>query len=274
ELEASTCTFAELVSALQVSGRVIVRNILTPEEIRQVESDVRPWLDQNRLWDGDLFPPETRRAFGLVRKSKTLCITDSRPCEKNEASSSKPQQNNTVVFSTGIGAHDQNLHRSAHTSAAAARHELGRHAGIGFIVSGKKTARQNNSTRFIPGSHLWDYTDRPASEDKTLFAELNPGDGFIILSGFFHGGSANKKVNEEILLPACFYTGSWMRHEENQYLANDWEQILKLPRWLQERIGRSLSDPILEWVNITVLCCLRILRRLIMKICFKTRGSK
>jgi hypothetical protein len=74
EYEATMCTSADLVSALKVSGGVIIRNILTTEEIQQIESDVRPWLDQDKPWDGDFFPPETRRAFGLVGKSKTFAL--------------------------------------------------------------------------------------------------------------------------------------------------------------------------------------------------------
>lgn len=129
-------------------------------------------------------------------------------------------------------------------------HEQGRDAGIGLFVAGKKATRQNGATRFIPGSHLWDYSEGPPREDQTYHAELNPGDAFMMLSGCFHGGSANKTADEERLLFSCFYTRSWMRQEENQYLANDIEKIKELPLWLQERIGWSVSRPFLGWVDL------------------------
>jgi ectoine hydroxylase-related dioxygenase (phytanoyl-CoA dioxygenase family) len=143
---------------------------------------------------------------------------------------------------------DDQIHHQNHR--AVAKHELGRDTGIGFFVAGKKTTRQNGATRFIPGSHLWDYAEGPACEDQAVYAELNPGDGFMVLSGCFHGGSANKTENEERLVYSCFYTRSWLRQEENQYLANDTAKILELPRWLQERVGWSLSTPFLGWVNL------------------------
>ncbi|EXJ86336.1 hypothetical protein A1O3_03287 [Capronia epimyces CBS 606.96] len=274
EFDARTCTATDLVEALKVSGGVVVRNMLKPEEVAQIDADVRPWLDQDVPWNGDFFPPETRRAFGLVGKSKTFATrlvghelwlevvdalltseVSSWVGDKNEASVSKPQLNNTIVFSIGPGARDQSLHRDdlihhcQHRSVA--HHEMGRDSGIGLFVAGKKTTKANGATRFIPGSHLWDYGDGPAREDQTSYAELDPGDAFILLSGCYHGGSANRTRDEERLVFSCFFTRSYLRQEENQYLANDWDRIRELPDWLQERVGWGLSRPFLGWVNLS-----------------------
>jgi ectoine hydroxylase-related dioxygenase (phytanoyl-CoA dioxygenase family) len=99
---------------------------------------------------------------------------------------------------------------------AVASHEIGRDAGIGLFVAGKKSSRQNGATRFIPGSHLWDYSEGPPREDQTFYAELEPGDGFMVLSGCYHAGSANKTKDEERLMFSCFFTRGWLRQEENQ----------------------------------------------------------
>jgi ectoine hydroxylase-related dioxygenase (phytanoyl-CoA dioxygenase family) len=174
--------------------------------------------------------------------------------DKNEVSVSGPQLNNTIVFSINQGARDQGLHRddAIHhiCHPAVAEHEMGRDAGIGFFIGGSKTTKQNGATRFIPGSHLWDYSEGPAREDQTFYAELAPGDGFMILSGCFHGGSANTTKDEERLVFSTFSTRGWMRQEENQYLANEIEKIKELPKWLQERVGYGISRPFLGWVDL------------------------
>jgi hypothetical protein len=36
-----------------------------------------------------------------------------------------------------------------------------------------------------------------------------------------------------------------MKQEESQYLANDIEEIKKLPEWAQQRVGYGLSKPFL-----------------------------
>ncbi len=183
--------------------------------------------------------------------------------EKNEPCVSRPQLNNTIVFSIGPGARDQALHRDDPIHhvyhPAAATHEIGRDAGIGFFVAGKRTHRRNGATRFIPGSHLWDYAAGPPRESQTFYAELEPGDGFMVLSGCYHGGSANKTDQpgedgvvreEERLVYSTFMTRGYLRQEENQYLVNPVEKVRELPENLQELVGYGLSKPFLGWVDL------------------------
>ncbi|OQV00661.1 hypothetical protein CLAIMM_06128 [Cladophialophora immunda] len=299
--DASTCSVDELVSALRAAGGLVIRGLLNEQELASLEKDTRPWLDKDTAWDdGDFFPQETRRAFGMVSKSRTfaerivanplwLGVTDALLTstlqanwigDKNEVSVSRPQLNNTIVFSIGPGARDQalyvhpcfdrglkpfepRLHRDDAIHhvyhPATATHEIGRDAGIGFFVAGKKTTKRNGATRFIPGSHLWDYAAGPPSESQTFYAELEPGDGFMVLSGCFHGGSANKTdqpnengevVPEERLVYSTFMTRGYLRQEENQYLVNPVEKVRELPESLQELVGYGLSKPFLGWVDL------------------------
>ena len=174
--------------------------------------------------------------------------------DKSEVSTSTPQLNNTIVFSIRPGARDQALHRDDvihHVyHKAVAEHHIGRDAGIGFFVAGTKTMKANGATRFIPGSHLWDYSEGPPKEEQTFYAELEPGDGFMILSGCFHGRSANTTADDERLVYSTFFTRGWLRQEENQYLANPIEEVKKMPDWLQEKVGYGISAPFLGWVNL------------------------
>ncbi|KAL1896364.1 hypothetical protein Sste5346_004749 [Sporothrix stenoceras] len=274
EFDANTCSVDDLVVALKTAGGVVIRNLLTPQALGAIEADVRPWLEKDKPWNGDFFPPETRRVTGLLTKSETFALdlvghklwigvvdallTSEFPRnwvgDKQEASVGKPQLNNTIVFSIGPGARDQALHRDDQihqvSHRAVAAHEMGRDYGIGFFVAGKPTTKANGATRFIPGSHLWDYEEGPPREDQAFYAELGAGDGFMMLSGCFHGGSANKTVDQERLVYSCFFTRSWLRQEENQYLIHDLEKLRKLPLWLIERAGWSLSPPFLGWTSL------------------------
>ncbi|KAJ9644421.1 hypothetical protein H2204_001773 [Knufia peltigerae] len=281
---AASATVEDLVEAIRVAGGVVIRNVLDQDELARIERDIRPELEKDTAWgDGDFFPAETRRAFGLVTKSRTFAdrifghplwtgVTDALLSStlkynwiggKNEASVSRPQLNNTIVFSINPGARDQALHRDDaihHVyQPATAEHVTGRDAGIGFFVAGKKTTKRNGATRFIPGSHLWDYAAGPPEESQTFYAELEPGDGFMVLSGCFHGGSANKTDQpdengeihpEERLVYSTFMTRGWLRQEENQYLINPVEKVRELPEWMQEKVGYGLSRPFLGWVNL------------------------
>ncbi|RVX73379.1 hypothetical protein B0A52_03021 [Exophiala mesophila] len=246
-LDASTTSVEEILKGMNVAGGVVIKNAISLDKVQQIESDVRPWLAKDQAWKGDgFFPKETRRAYGLASKSKTyieemvkhklyqgVCQAvlttkiSSWIGDKQEHSVSKPQLNTSIIFSIGPGAKAQALHRDdmIHhnyplTAITPAEHTFRREAGIGFFIAGKTATKANGATRFIPGSHLWS-SETPPDEDLAYYAELEPGDGFIMYSSCYHAGSANTTTDQERLLYCCFSTRGYLRQEENQYLAHD-----------------------------------------------------
>lgn len=89
---AEATTTDEVVAALRKAGGCIVRGLIPLDDIRQIERDVRPFIEADKPWIGkflgltmfnwkfllisrhigDFFPPETRRVCGLVGKSPTF----------------------------------------------------------------------------------------------------------------------------------------------------------------------------------------------------------
>ncbi|KAK7890806.1 hypothetical protein LTR67_008017 [Exophiala xenobiotica] len=267
----------EVADGLKRVGGVIVRGILSQEAIAQIERDMRPHLESDVPWaaGNDFFPPSTRRAFGLIGKSRTAALElignelYQAVCEqflttkayawygdRNEVSISPPQVNNTIVFSVRPGdSFDQPLHRDDDIHYANRLRvdkypepPNSREYGIGFFVAGTKTTRANGATRFIPGSHL-EATTQPPDEKDAVYAELNPGDGFILLSSCYHGGSKNTTMDEERLVFSCFMTRGYLRQEENQYLCVPLEVARSLPLRIQKLMGYAVSEPMLGWVD-------------------------
>jgi ectoine hydroxylase-related dioxygenase (phytanoyl-CoA dioxygenase family) len=75
----------------------------------------------------------------------------------------------------------------------------------------------NGATRVIPGSHKWEDKLRPQYEE-TVPAEMPKGSVFFYVGSVYHGGGANQS-DERRLGINVGYTLSWLRQEENQYLA-------------------------------------------------------
>jgi ectoine hydroxylase-related dioxygenase (phytanoyl-CoA dioxygenase family) len=75
----------------------------------------------------------------------------------------------------------------------------------------------NGATRVIPGSHKWEDKLRPQYEE-TVPAEMPKGSVFFYVGSVYHGGGANHS-DERRLGINVGYTLSWLRQEENQYLA-------------------------------------------------------
>jgi ectoine hydroxylase-related dioxygenase (phytanoyl-CoA dioxygenase family) len=235
EFAYSHVTAKEIVSSLIRNGGCIVRNILSKSDLDEIHKDVAPYLYKNQSYDGSFFAKESSRVCGVVGKSKAF--TEKIACnplktevtdrllthhikfwtgDNLQEATAKPQISSTIVFSITPGAKDQPLHRDDiihhnHLPAIEAhQYKVGRDTDIAFFVAGKKTRKENGATRFIPGSHLQDSLDAP-DESRAIYAELEPGDGFIMLGSSYHGGSANKTTSEERLLYACFTTKGFLR---------------------------------------------------------------
>lgn len=264
----------QVTESLIRNGGCIVRNLVSREDVAMIDNDVRPYILKDQPWQGDFFPPETRRVTGLVEKSPTftnkvlgnelyqdVCtqlLSSTHEAwlgQKLEASVSPPQVNNTIVFSIAPGAKRQELHRddmNYHNELPELKshleYKVGRDCGVGLFVAGKKTTQANGATRFIPRSHLWAKT-QPPNEDLCSYAELEPGDGFIMLASAYHGGSANTTTNEERLVFSTFMIKGLLRQEENQFLANSLESVKQYDARIQKIIGYSVSMPWLGWVD-------------------------
>lgn len=169
--------------------------------------------------------------------------------------SSPPQVCNTTVYSVLPGSEQQALHRDdrihhAHLPAAT-KHYIGRDFGVGLFVAGKASTADNGATRFIPGSHLWDYALPPPKDHVFVQAVMEPGDAFLMLSGCYHGASANVSKSSERLLYGTFFCKSTLRQEENQYLANDSEILKDYPDRILRIMGYEISKPFLGWVEMS-----------------------
>lgn len=95
--------------------------------------------------------------------------------------------------------------------------------------------------------HLTRYrgTDRttPPRVDQCIFADMERGDGFIMLASAFHGGGSNVTEDEYRLAFATFITRGFLRQEENQFLAVPQDVARSYDRDIQEYIGYYMSDP-------------------------------
>jgi ectoine hydroxylase-related dioxygenase (phytanoyl-CoA dioxygenase family) len=94
---------------------------------------------------------------------------------------------------------------------------------------------RNGATRVIPGSNHWDDRLRP-KYDETVPAEMAKGSVMLYVGSLYHGGGANESDANRLGINVG-YTLSWLRQEENQYLACPPEVARTLPLDLARLIG-------------------------------------
>ncbi|CAI6089195.1 unnamed protein product [Clonostachys chloroleuca] len=244
---AATAHVDDTVAALIVAGGCVLKGVVAQDDLAQIEKDTRACILGDKAWGGDFFPKETKRVMGLIGKSPTFtkAIVQSSlavaAAEKILTSTIAPGARNQELH------RDDMIHHNPVRQRTAADYKIGDDTGVGYFVAGKKATKDNGVTRFIPGSHLWDQAT-PPDESLTFYAEMAAGDAF--LSSCYHGGSANKTVDQERLMYSCFYTKGFLRQEENQYLSTPFEAIKKkYDQPTLELLGYNLSPPLMGWVE-------------------------
>lgn len=237
EVAASKIGLEEMVQILTEHGGVIVRGLIEPEVLDQVKRDLMPHLTDP--WTHDpLFSNKVRVVTGVAGKSPTfiehlagnplfsdVCdrlLGSSHTCwygNEKHTFEALPQVNSAAAFLTSPGNTLQNLHRDdmGHHNRLRAitprQYQVGRDTAVGMFVAGSRTTKENGATRFIPGSHLWD-TMHPPDDSLSVYAELQPGDAFIMLASCYHGASINNS-QEQRLVYSCFMTKSILRQVGN-----------------------------------------------------------
>lgn len=258
-------TLESIVKKIEKYGGCIVKNYLPKEDCATILNDVRPFLDQDFSWQGDLSPVETKKCSRSAVKSKTVAekfvahplnieVSNHFLSKKNYFISggkvasgvSRAQHNSTITFDVGPGAPNQIFHRDDmlhhNIREKMATFEYGRETGVGSLMALTKTTRANGATRFVPGSHLWDHFRMP-KEEECVYAELDVGDCFFMLASCFHGGSANTTKDQHRIVIICFMTSGTHRQEENIFLGTPIEYFRSLSVEALKALGLTVSEP-------------------------------
>ncbi|KAI2791390.1 Dioxygenase cnsJ [Penicillium oxalicum] len=263
---------AQVIQAIELAGVCIVRNIFSQEIVHQILDDLEPHVPQTDSFIG--YNANGCQMTGLLSKSETYAnkvvgnsiyeqvrnhfLISRYRCWVQEGINMEfqnpPQLDSTVCFYLKPNSPDQLLHRDDQThqnwNGAVDSYVNGRDVGCSMFAALTNSTRENGTTRFIPGSHLWDYQDPiPVGKDPRLrYAELVPGDCFIMLGSVIHASSSNTTTDRRVLI-STHVTRSHLRQEENPYLTYSREEVRRFPVWLQKFIGYNVLTPLCGWVD-------------------------
>jgi ectoine hydroxylase-related dioxygenase (phytanoyl-CoA dioxygenase family) len=169
----------KLIQTIERDGGVIVTNFTTKPIIDKVNAETQPWLDNDKPWQGALFPPETRRCTRLVGRSKTVrenwlthptltAVTDHFLCkttknwydQERHTYTSYPVLSISLTMDVRPGGKGQRLHRDnkvfhwEHTDRTATGYEKESDVSMGILVPGVKVTVDNGATAvcYFPSS--------------------------------------------------------------------------------------------------------------------------
>jgi ectoine hydroxylase-related dioxygenase (phytanoyl-CoA dioxygenase family) len=222
-------------AALREYGCVVVERLAPAEQLDRIEAELEPHLRATAPGGDDFTGHNTRRTGALLARSPSFRDLAAHPLVLGALDrvlgdhATSYQLHLTQVIEIGPGEPAQLVHRDQWAFdffPFPPGYEVECHT----MWAMSEFTEENGATRVIPGSQHWADKLRPEN-DETVPAEMSKGSVLLYLGSLYHGGGANRSAHPRRGINVG-YTLSWLRQEENQYLA------------CPPEVARELSEPL------------------------------
>jgi hypothetical protein len=247
----ATASAAEVASALQSDGCAIIENLVGREVLDRARGELEPWLDATPCGRDEFAGLRTRRTGGLLGRSPTCrdlvmhpLVLDSVRGVLSHATSI--QLHLTQVIAIGPGEPGQMIHRDQ-WAFDFFPFPAGYEATCNTIWAMTDFTEANGATRVIPGSNQREDRLQFKHQD-TVPAEMPAGSVLLYTGSLYHGAGANRSQGTRYGVNLT-YALSWLRQEENQYLAVPAEVARTFPEPLLRLMGYARGAYALGYVD-------------------------
>jgi len=247
----ATASAADIAAALQSDGCAVVERVVAPAVFDQARVELQPYLDATAVGSDGFSGRNTRRTGALIARSPTcrdivmhpLVLATVRTVLQHATSY---QLHLTQVIAIGPNEPGQTIHRDQ-WAFDFFPFPQGYEVQCNTIWAMTDFTAANGATRVVPGSHR--QADRLSfTHDQAEAAEMPAGSVFFYTGAVYHGGGANNSMQTRYGLNIT-YVVSWLRQEENQYLAVPAEIARTLPEPLLRLMGYARGAYALGYVD-------------------------
>ena len=239
-----TASADDVVAVLRSDGAVVIDDLAPPDLLDRLDAELEPWLSATPYGVEDFAGRSTRRTGALTARcpaSRELLqhplILDA--TRRLLEGSTTFHVHLTQAIAIGPGSRRS---RSTATSGPSTSSRSPRATTCSSTPSGRSptSPRPTAPPASCPGSNRGD-VDRLGSfqHDDTVPAEMARGSVLVYSGSVHHGGGAN--TTDEVRVGVNLtYARSWLRQEENQYLAVPMD------------VARTLDDDLLRLLGFTL----------------------
>ena len=247
----ATATCEDVLAAIESAGGVVIDRLVSPASMDEVAAELRPWIERTPPGTDEFEGRRTLRTGGLVARSSKSRELVMHPLILGAAKqilgrATSIQLNATQAITIGPGEPAQVIHRDqwAFDMYPFAKDYQ---VIVNTIWAMTDFTAHNGGTRVVPGSHTFEDKLR-FSEADTVPVEMSKGSAFFYPGTTYHGGGANRSDTNRTGI-SLSYSASWLRQEENQYLAVPIEIARSLPEELLRLIGYQRGAYALGYVD-------------------------
>ncbi len=247
----ATTDGATVAEALRAQGCAIVERLVPVEMLDRVRSELAPYLEATPYGPDEFAGRHTRRTGGLIARSVTAREVIMHPLALATTGdilghATGFQLHLTQVIAIGPGQPGQQIHRDQ-WAFDFFPFPPGYEVQCNTMWAMTDFTDANGATRVVPGSHRAE--DRRAYAcGETEPAEMPAGSVLFYTGAVYHSGGANRSTSVRYGLNVT-YALSWLRQEENQYLAVPAEIARGLPDALLRLMGYARGAYALGYVD-------------------------
>ena len=248
----SNCSIDEILSLLESDAGLIIDNLMSSEEIDNLNSELSPYLETDSYGRDDFTGFKTKRVGALIARSDS-CRKLALNKKINQVSKEylDPygdgyQLHFTSAVCIGPGESKQILHRDRGIWGGYLPRKV--EPLMSTIWAATDFTKENGATQIVPGSHKWD-KDRMPIEDEIAYAEMTAGSVLLYTGTVLHGGGENTTSSEARTGVFLHYALNWLRQEENQYLSCPPEIAKDLSPEIRSLIGYSKGGYVLGFYS-------------------------
>src|ERR1700688_1641085 len=241
-----TTSVDEVVASLERDGYAVVEGLLLPPDLAAARDDMRAVLagtpGGRNLFEG----AHTKRVYALFAKTRAFDgpVIDPLVLGVLDRVLGHCQLSAPTGIEIGPGEVAQVLHHDDAIYPVPRPHD---EIVLNTMWALDDFTEANGATRIIPGSHRW-VLEQPDAGTPTMAAEMPAGSVLFYLGSVWHGGGANTtgRARLGVILE---YVASWLRPQENHFLAVPGDVVRQLPERLQELLGYNIRPPFMGYVD-------------------------
>jgi len=245
----------EILAVLAQDGGVIVHNMLSPQIVANLLSELAPQSETSQVGPkssnenvNHFWGQQTKRFTRLAQRSQTFAdevlvhpTLTSVADELLKPYCASYWMNTGQMMIVMPGGAPQYLHRDSDDWPAMCS-PTAPPCQISCMFALSDFTAENGATRVVPGSHLWSDYSRQAADDEITQAVMPAGSGMIYLGKTLHSAGANKTENEARFGMHLSYVLGWLTPEEAGCLGVTEDRAKTFTRQQQQLLGYRCYD--------------------------------
>ena len=254
-LDTKRNSLTEILAVLAQDGGVIVHNMLSPQVVANLLSELAPQSETSQVGPkssnenvNHFWGQQTKRFTRLAQRSQTFAdevlvhpILTGLADELLKPYCASYWMNTGQMMIVMPGGAPQYMHRDSDDWPAMCS-PTAPPCQISCMFALSDFTTENGATRVAPGSHLWSDYSRQAADDEITQAVMPAGSGMIYLGKTLHSAGANKTENEPRFGMHLSYVLGWLTPEEAGCLGVTEDRAKTFTKQQQQLLGYRCYD--------------------------------